>query len=171
MRSWRTTSCGGSTRTRRGAAGFAIFNRSHYEDVLAVRVAELAPKAVWQGRYDQINDFAKTLAAAGTTILKFMLHISRDEQRQRFQKRLDEAEKRWKFRLGDLDARAHWDDYMAAYADALARCSTRVAPWFVVPANRKWYRDLAVARIVVDAARRFGPKFPEPKEDLSGCLL
>ena len=154
-----------------GKGRIGIFNRSHYEDVLVVRVAGLAPKSVWEGRYDLINDFERNIAASGTTILKFMLHISREEQRQRFQKRLDDPEKRWKFRLGDLDARAHWDDYMAAYADALTRCTTQHAPWFVIPADRKWYRDLAVARIVVDAARRMAPKFPEPEEDLSGVTI
>jgi len=148
-----------------------IFNRSHYEDVLVVRVAGLAPEPVWSGRYELINDFERNLAAAGTTILKFMLHISRDEQRKRFQKRLDNPEKRWKFSLGDLDARARWDDYMAAYADALARCSTQDAPWFVIPADHKWYRDLAVARIVTDAARRMDPHYPEPEEDLSGVVI
>lgn len=148
-----------------------IFNRSHYEDVLAVRVNELAPKSVWGHRYGLINDFEKSLSAEGTTILKFMLHISRDEQRKRFQKRLDNAAKRWKFRLADLDARARWDDYQQAYADALARCSTRSAPWFVIPANHKWYRDVAVARIVADAARQMDPQYPEPSEDLSGVVI
>jgi PPK2 family polyphosphate:nucleotide phosphotransferase len=148
-----------------------IFNRSHYEDVLVVRVAGLAPESVWSGRYELINDFERTLATAGTTILKFMLHISRDEQRERFQKRLDNPDKRWKFSLGDLEVRARWDDYMDAYGDALTRCSTVHAPWFVIPANHKWYRDLAVARIVTDAARRMDPRFPVPEEDLSGVVV
>jgi polyphosphate kinase 2 (PPK2 family) len=100
-----------------------------------------------------------------------MLHISRDEQRQRFQKRLDNPDKRWKFSLGDLEVRAQWDDYMDAYADALTRCSTEHAPWFVIPADHKWYRDLAVARIVADAARRLDPQYPEPEEDLSGVVI
>jgi polyphosphate kinase 2 (PPK2 family) len=136
-----------------------------------VRVNELAPKTVWSGRYDLINAFELSLAAAHTTILKLMLHVSRDEQRERFEKRLDDPAKRWKFRLADLDARAKWGDYMAAYADALSRCSTRHAPWFVIPADRKWYRDLAVARIVTDAARRMNPQFPEPEEDLSEVVV
>jgi PPK2 family polyphosphate:nucleotide phosphotransferase len=154
-----------------GRGRIAIFNRSHYEDVLVVRVAGLAPARVWRKRFAQINDFEQVLTASGTTILKFMLHISRDEQRERFQKRLDNPDKRWKFRLGDLEARAHWDDYVAAYNDALARCSPASAPWFVIPANHKWYRDLAVARIVADAARRMAPSFPEPEEDLSGVVI
>ena len=154
-----------------GKGRIAIFNRSHYEDVLVVRVGRLAPARVWRPRYSQINDFEKLLVASGTTILKFMLHISRDEQRERFQKRLDNPDKRWKFRLGDLDARARWDEYLAAYNEALARCSPAKAPWFVIPANHKWYRDLAVARIVADSARRMAPRFPEPEEDLSGVMI
>jgi PPK2 family polyphosphate:nucleotide phosphotransferase len=154
-----------------GKGRVGIFNRSHYEDVLVVRVAGLAPESVWSGRYELINDFERNLAAANTTILKFMLHISRDEQRERFQKRLDNPDKRWKFRLADLDARARWDDYLDAYADAITRCSTEEAPWFVVPANHKWYRDLAVARVVTDAARRMDPRYPEPEEDLSGVVI
>jgi PPK2 family polyphosphate:nucleotide phosphotransferase len=154
-----------------GKGRIGIFNRSHYEDVLVVRVNELAQKSVWSGRYELINAFEQSLAAAGTTILKFMLHISRDEQRERLQARLDDPAKRWKFRLADLEARAKWGDYMAAYTDALERCSTPHAPWFVIPADRKWYRDLAVARIVADAARGMNPRFPEPEEDLTGVVV
>jgi PPK2 family polyphosphate:nucleotide phosphotransferase len=154
-----------------GKGRIGIFNRSHYEDVLVVRVAGLAPESVWRGRYELINDFERNLAAAGTTILKFMLHISRDEQRKRFQNRLQDPEKRWKFRLADLETREHWDDYMDAYTDALTRCSTEWAPWYVIPADHKWYRDLAVARIVTDAARRLDPRYPEPEEDLSGVVI
>jgi PPK2 family polyphosphate:nucleotide phosphotransferase len=154
-----------------GQGRIGIFNRSHYEDVLVVRVNKLVPKSVWGGRYELINDFEQSMAAAGTTILKFMLHISRDEQRERFEKRLGDPAKRWKFRVADLDARARWGDYMAAYADALSRCTTRHAPWFVIPADRKWYRDLAVARVVTDAARRMNPQFPEPEENLDGVVV
>ncbi len=154
-----------------GAGRVAIFNRSHYEDVLVVRVARLAPESVWRPRYEQINAFERTLAESGTRILKLLLHISRDEQRERFQARLHDPEKRWKFRLGDLDVRAAWGDYMDAYTEALATCSTTHAPWFVVPADRKWYRDLAVARIVAAAALDMDPTFPEPKEDLSGVVI
>lgn len=154
-----------------GRGRIGIFNRSHYEDVLVVRVAELAPKSVWRARYTLIADFEQLLAAEGTTILKFMFHISRDEQRERFQERLDDPAKRWKFRLGDLETRKRWDGYMAAYEEALSRTSTTQAPWFVIPANRNWYRDLAVARIVADAAGRMNPSFPEPREDLSGVAI
>jgi PPK2 family polyphosphate:nucleotide phosphotransferase len=154
-----------------GRGRIAIFNRSHYEDVLVVRVERLAPASVWRPRFAQINDFERLLSASGTTILKFFLHVSRDEQRERFQKRLDNPEKRWKFRLGDLEARARWDDYQAAYEEALARCSPASAPWFVIPANRKWFRDLAVARIVAEAADRMAPRFPDPEEDLTGVVI
>jgi PPK2 family polyphosphate:nucleotide phosphotransferase len=153
----------------RGRVG--IFNRSHYEDVLVVRVEQLVPAETWRARYEHINDFEALLEASGTTILKFLLHVSRAEQRERLQERLDDPRKRWKFRRGDLEARAKWDDYQAAYADALERCSTAEAPWYVIPANRNWYRNLAVARIVVDAARRMNPQFPEPDEDLSGIMV
>lgn len=150
-----------------GKGRIGVFNRSHYEDVLVVRVNELVPASVWQDRYDQINAFEAHLAANDTRILKFYLHISRDEQRERFQKRLDNPEKHWKWSSGDLDARAKWDDFQAAYTDALARCSTDAAPWFVIPADRKWYRDLAVAEILAEAAREMDPQWPAPDEDLS----
>jgi PPK2 family polyphosphate:nucleotide phosphotransferase len=148
-----------------------IFNRSHYEDVLIVRVRGLVPEPVWQARYDQINDFEARLAASGTVILKFFLHISRDEQRARFEKRLDNPDKRWKFRTGDLEVRKRWDAYRAAYEDVLARCSTPEAPWFVVPADHKWYRDLALAEIVAETGRRLDPQYPAPEEDLSGVTI
>ncbi len=148
-----------------------VFNRSHYEDVLVVRVDRLVPEEVWRARYDQINDFERLLAAGGTTLLKFFLHISPDEQRERFQSRLDEPEKRWKFSRGDLDKRRQWPEYMAAYEDALGRCSTEAAPWWVIPADQKWYRNLAVARVLVATLRRMSPEFPEPEEDLSGIRL
>jgi PPK2 family polyphosphate:nucleotide phosphotransferase len=154
-----------------GKGRIGVFNRSHYEDVLVVRVNELVPEAVWQARYDQINDFEAHLAANDTRILKFYLHISRDEQRARFQKRLANPEKQWKWSSGDLDARAKWGDFMDAYTDALARCSTDVAPWFVIPADRKWYRDLAVAEILAEAARDMDPRWPSPDEDLSGIVI
>jgi PPK2 family polyphosphate:nucleotide phosphotransferase len=149
-----------------GAGEIAIFDRSHYEDVLVVRVAGLAPEDRWRARYDEINAFERMLAAEGTTILKFYLHISRDEQRERFQARVDDPAKHWKFRMGDLDTRVHWDDYQAAYRDALERCSTDVAPWFIVPANRKWFRNLAVARILADTLEKLDPRFPPPEEPI-----
>jgi len=153
----------------RGRIG--VFNRSHYEDVLVVRVNELVPKNVWEKRYDQINAFERHLAENDTRIVKFFLSISRDEQRRRFQKRLDDPAKHWKWSDGDLDARRRWDDYMAAYAAALARCSTDVAPWFVIPADRKWYRNLAVAEILSETATEMAPSWPPAEEDLSAVVI
>ncbi len=148
-----------------------VFNRSHYEDVLVVRVDRLVPEAVWRARYETINDFERLLAAGGTTILKFFLHISLDEQRERFQSRLDRPEKRWKFSRGDLDKRRQWPEYMAAYEDVLSRCSTATAPWWVIPADQKWYRNLAVARTLVGKLRQLEPKFPAPEDDLSAIEI
>ncbi|MBV9354280.1 MAG: polyphosphate kinase 2 family protein [Chloroflexi bacterium] len=144
----------------RGLIG--IFNRSHYEDVLVVRVHELAPPSVWRQRYGLINDFERLLSLNGTTILKFFLHISKQEQEERLQKRLDDPSKTWKFSANDAQERRFWDDYMAAYEEALSRCSTDEAPWFIVPANRKWYRDVVVARIVADTLSRLDPRPPKP---------
>ena len=148
-----------------------IFNRSHYEDVLAVRVKELAPPKVWKARYDQINDFERLLSQTGTTILKFFLHIDEDEQKERLQARLDDPTKRWKFRKGDLDDRRLWKEYTEAYEEALSRTSQDHAPWYVVPANRKWYRNLVVATILVDALEKLDMKYPEPEEDLDGIVI
>lgn len=154
-----------------GNGRIGVFNRSHYEDVLVVRVNELVPKAVWSQRYDQINAFEAHLAANGTRILKFYLHISRDEQRRRFQKRLRNPEKQWKWSSGDLETREKWDDFQAAYTDALARCSTDVAPWFVIPADRKWYRDLAIANVLAETGRDMDPRWPVVEEDLSAIVI
>ncbi len=154
-----------------GKGRIGVFNRSHYEDVLVVRVNELAPKAEWQERYDQINAFEAHLAANATRIVKFYLHISRDEQRARFQKRLDNPEKHWKWSSGDLETREKWSDFRAAYTDALARCSTDAAPWFIVPADRKWYRDLAVAEILAETARSMDPQWPEPEDDIASVVI
>ncbi len=148
-----------------------IFNRSHYEDVLVVRVHNYVPKEVWSKRYEQINDFEKMLADNGTTIVKFFLHISKDEQKARLQARLDDPTKHWKFSLGDLDERKLWDDYQAAYEDALNKTSTEYAPWYIVPANRKWYRDLVISTILVDTLKGLKMKFPKPKDDLSGVVI
>lgn len=144
----------------RGLIG--VFNRSHYEDVLVVRVHQLVAPGVWRQRYGLINDFEHLLSTNGTTILKFFLHISKQEQAERLQKRLDDPAKTWKFSASDARERQYWDDYMAAYEDALSRCSTDAAPWFIVPANRKWYRDVVVARIVADTLARLDPHPPEP---------
>ncbi|CAN5395208.1 polyphosphate kinase 2 family protein [soil metagenome] len=154
-----------------GKGRIGVFNRSHYEEVLVVRVKKLVPKSVWEKRYEQINAFEATLAASGTRIVKLYLHISRDEQRERFQKRLDNPDKHWKWSSGDLETRDRWDDFQSAYADAMERCSTVHAPWFVVPANYKWYRDLAVAEILVEAAREMDPQWPEVQEDLSAVVI
>lgn len=142
----------------RGVIG--VFNRSHYEDVLVVRVRQLAPPDVWQPRFRQINDFERLLAETGTVILKCCLHVSRDEQRRRFEERLDDPKKNWKFRLGDLDDRAHWDAYTEAYRDALARTSTAWAPWYVVPADDNKARNYFVARLLVDTLERLDLAYP-----------
>ena len=152
----------------RGEVG--IFNRSHYEDVLVVRVHELVPREVWSARYEQIVAFEDHLAANGTTIVKFFLYIDKDEQRERFQARLDDPTKRWKFALGDLDERKRWSDYIAAYEDALSKTSTDRAPWYVVPANQKWFRDLAVASILAATLEELDPRYP-PAEDLPEDLV
>ena len=146
-----------------GKGEIGVFNRSHYEDVLVVRVHDIVPKAVWSRRYDQINAFEQMLAEEGTTIVKFFLYIDKDEQRERFQARLDDPAKRWKFRLGDLEERKRWDDYIAAYEDALSRCSTDDAPWYVIPSNRKWFRNLAVPTSSATRSRTLDPRYPEPR--------
>lgn len=156
---------------RTPAAGkIVIFNRSHYEDVLVVRVHGLVPEERWRARYDQINAFEAMLAAEGTTILKFFLHISKDEQKERLQARLDDPAKQWKFSVGDLKERALWDDYQAAYEEAIARTSTAHAPWFVIPANRKWYRNLVISEIVIETLKGLNMQWPEP-EDLTGVIV
>jgi PPK2 family polyphosphate:nucleotide phosphotransferase len=149
----------------------AVFNRSHYEDVLVVRVRELVPREVWSERYDRINAFEEQLAADGTTIVKLFLHISRDEQRQRLQARIDTPEKRWKFRIGDLEERKRWDGYIAAYEDVLDRCSTADAPWYVIPADRKWFRNLAVARILVDTLDDMKLAYPPAESGVAGLVV
>jgi PPK2 family polyphosphate:nucleotide phosphotransferase len=146
-----------------------VFNRSHYEDVLVVRVHNLVPKAVWKKRYDQIKVFEETLAESGTVILKFFLHISKEEQRARLQARIEDPTKRWKFQHADLEERKLWDDYQRAYEDALSKTSTERAPWYVVPANHKWYRNYVVGSVIVDAMERLNLKYPEP--DLSGVVV
>jgi PPK2 family polyphosphate:nucleotide phosphotransferase len=148
----------------RGRIG--IFNRSHYEDVLVVRVKDLVPEEVWRERYDQINDFERNLSNDGITVLKFYLHISKDEQKRRLQARLDNPDKRWKFSSADIKERAFWDDYQTAFEDALTNCSTEHAPWYVVPANKKWYRNLVVARTIADTLAVIDPHFPPAEEGL-----
>lgn len=149
------------------AAGeIVIFNRSHYESVLVERVHELVPSKVWKARYHQINDFERLLAESGTSVLKFFLYIDRDEQRRRLEARLADPEKRWKWSPSDLDDRRRWDAYMAAYEAAIRRTSTEDAPWFVVPANMKWYRNLVVASVLVKTLEDMRLHYREPALDL-----
>ncbi len=154
-----------------GKGEIVIFNRSHYEDVLVVRVHNLAPEAVWSKRYEHINAFEKTLADEGTTILKFYLHIDKDEQKERLQDRLDEPNKNWKFSLGDLEERKLWGQYTEAFEAALENTSTAYAPWYVIPANRKWYRNLVISTIIIEKLKSLNMSFPEPEDDLSGVVI
>lgn len=154
-----------------GNGEIAIFNRSHYEDVLVVRVHQLVPEERWQKRYEHINHFERLLADEGTTIVKLFLHISAEEQAQRFQERLDDPAKHWKFRKADLDERARWDDYRAAYQDMMERTSTEWAPWYVVPADRNWFRNLVVAQILVDTLEALDLRYPPPEPGLDGLKV
>jgi PPK2 family polyphosphate:nucleotide phosphotransferase len=154
-----------------GRGEMVIFNRSHYEDVLVVRVHKLVPEKVWKKRYDQINAFEKTLAEEGTIILKFYLHIDLDEQKKRLQSRLDDASKHWKFNSADLKERPLWDEYMQAYQDALAMTSTDWAPWYIVPANRKWYRNLVVASVIDKTLAGLKMEYPPAEEGLSDITI
>jgi PPK2 family polyphosphate:nucleotide phosphotransferase len=148
-----------------GRGEIVIFNRSHYEDVLVVRVHDLAPKGVWSKRYDHINDFERMLVDEGTTVLKFFLHIDLDEQKERLQARLDEPNKRWKFNPADLEERKLWPKYVKAYEDAISKTSTDWAPWYVVPANRKWYRNLVVGTVIIETLEDLNMRYPEPEFD------
>jgi len=148
-----------------------IFNRSHYEDVLVVRVHSLVPKSVWSKRFRQINDFERMLAENGTVILKFLLYISKEHQAVRFRQRLEDRTRNWKFSPADLKEREYWDRYIEAYEDVLRRCNAPSAPWYVIPSNKKWFRDLAVSQVIVDALERMRPKCPKPAEDLSGITF
>jgi polyphosphate kinase 2 (PPK2 family) len=144
------------------AGEIGIFNRSHYEDVLITRVHGLITERVWRERYDLINAFEATLANGGTTVIKLFLHISKDEQRKRFDSRLHEPSKRWKFQPADLAERERWDDYQMAYADALAATSTAQSPWYVIPADHKWFRNWAVSSVLVETLGGINPQYPEP---------
>jgi PPK2 family polyphosphate:nucleotide phosphotransferase len=144
-----------------------VFNRSHYEDVLIVRVDNLVPEEVWRPRYTMINSFEKGLVKAGTTIVKIFLHISFEEQRLRLLKRLDSPSKRWKFEPGDVRKRGQWGAYMEAYSEAIARCSTDAAPWYVVPADAKWYRNWVVGRLLVETFEQMNPNYPRPHLDIA----
>ncbi len=153
----------------RGMIG--IFNRSHYEDILVPRVRELVPKKVWSARYAQINEFERMLAANGTVVLKFMLHISRDEQKKRFEERLSDPEKQWKFREGDLADRERWDDFTRAYRGLLSRTSTKWAPWYVVPADDKDVRNYLIARTVADTLDSLGLRYPPGDDRVAGLKI
>jgi PPK2 family polyphosphate:nucleotide phosphotransferase len=141
-----------------------IFNRSHYEDVLAVRVHHLVPDRVWKARFELIDWFERQLVHGGTTLVKLFLHISREEQRRRLEERLTRPDKRWKFRQSDVEERSHWDQYRVAYEDALTRTSAAHAPWYVVPADHKWYRNWVVSRILVETLRDLDPRYPDPPD-------
>lgn len=148
-----------------------VFNRSQYEEVLVVRVHDLVPEEHWSQRYELINSFEKQLVNHGTRVLKFYLHITKEEQKERLQARIDEPEKNWKFNTGDLKDRDLWEDYQAAFEDALTKCSTDYAPWYVIPANRKWFRNLLMARIIADTMEEMDPQFPAPEEGLHAVVI
>ena len=148
-----------------------FFNRSHYEDVLVVRVMELVDKSVWRARYDLINDWERLLLHGGTRTVKIFLHIGKDEQKRRLEERLADETKHWKFDPGDLPVRQRWDDFMRAYEEALSRCSTKDAPWYVVPANHKWLRDLAVTEILEKILSEMAPAYPRVKWDPSKIVI
>lgn len=154
---WRIHKCGPAK------GEIVLFNRSHYEDLLTVRVHQLVPEDVWRKRFAQINDFERMLAEEGTTIIKFYLNISKKEQKKRLQERSEDPTKRWKFSPNDLSERKLWEEYMKAYEDVFSLTSTAYAPWYIVPADRNWYRNLCVATIVVDALKKLKMKYPRPR--------
>lgn len=154
-----------------GDGEIVVFNRSHYEDVLVPRVHGRVPEPVWRRRYEHIRNFEALLADEGTTIVKFFLHISKDEQRERLQARLDDPTKHWKFDPGDLEERKRWADYQAAYADALSETSVGAAPWYAVPADRKWFRNVVVAQVMVDTLESLDLDYPPPVADLDGLVV
>jgi PPK2 family polyphosphate:nucleotide phosphotransferase len=154
-----------------GRGEIGIFNRSHYEDVVAVRMLELAPEAVWRRRTGHIREWERMLADEGTAIVKVFLHVSRDEQRERLQERIDDPEKRWKFRRADLDVRERFDEYVEAYEEALTETSTAWAPWHVVPADRNWFKATAVAQLLVDELERMDPQLPPAEPGIESLVV
>jgi len=144
-----------------------IFNRSHYGDVLVVRIHNLVPEEIWSKRYQQINDFERMLVESGTVVLKFFLHISKDEQKARLESRISDPTKHWKITEADIRERAYWDDYKRAYEVVLQKCSTDWAPWHVIPANKKWYRNLVISECIVETLRKLDMKYPEPSVDVT----
>ncbi|MCA9010836.1 MAG: polyphosphate kinase 2 family protein [Planctomycetaceae bacterium] len=153
-----------------GNGMIGVFNRSHYEDVLVVRVHDMVPESVWRPRYEFINDFEKMLTASGTRILKFFLHISKNEQKRRFQERIDNPEKRWKFDPADLEKRKFWNAYEKAFEDMLEKCSTTECPWYIVPGDQNWYRDLVVTGVIVETLKQMNPQYPAPP-DVKGVVI
>jgi PPK2 family polyphosphate:nucleotide phosphotransferase len=143
-----------------------VFNRSHYEDVLVVRVKDLAPEELWRSRFDSINDFERMLVREGTTIVKFLLHISKDEQLEKFRERLERTDKYWKWSDNDIKERERWDDYQRAYEEAVSATSTAWAPWYVVPADHRWFRNYVIARVLAGTLQAMDPRFPAPPEDV-----
>ena len=150
---------------------FGVFNRSHYEDVLVVRVHKIQPEQVWSTRYEQINNFEKLLHETGTTIIKCYVHISKDEQRERLQARMDDPDAHWKVNLGDLDERALWADYRSAYNDAITKCNTEWAPWNIIPADKKWYRCLVISELVLAKLKELSPEYPTADQDYRGMVV
>ena len=144
-----------------------VFNRSHYEDVLVVRVHKLAPKETWSARYELINDFEKLLSTSDTTVIKFFLYISKEEQLERFKTRLEDPARHWKISDSDYAEREYWDDYVAAYEDMMEKCSTKHSPWYVIPSNQKWFRNLAVSQIICDTMEDIKMQFPKPAVDIA----
>jgi PPK2 family polyphosphate:nucleotide phosphotransferase len=154
-----------------GKGEIVIFNRSHYEDVLVVRVHQLVPKKIWSKRYKQINEFEHMLADEGTIILKFFLHISPDEQKKRLQSRLDDPQKHWKFNVDDLKERKLWDEYTQAYEDVLNQTSTSWAPWYIIPSNHKWLRNLIIGTVLLDTLKKLKMEYPQLKTDPSTIVI
>jgi polyphosphate kinase 2 (PPK2 family) len=154
-----------------GHGEIGIFNRSHYEDVLVTRVHGIVDEATWTRRYGQIREFETHLAAEGTTIVKFFLHISKEEQRKRLQDRIDSPDERWKFSEADLPERARWDDYQVAFADSISATSTDVAPWYVIPADYKWYRDWAVTSTLHEVLDQLDPRYPPSPAGIEGLVV
>lgn len=154
---------------RRGM--ITIFNRSHYEDVLIARVRQLVPEKVWRERYHTINQFEQMLTLSNIKVIKFFLHISKDEQKRRLESRLQDPDKRWKFSSNDLKERLLWDDYQKAFEDAINNCSTAYAPWYVVPANSKWYRNLVIARTLADTLEAINPQYPAAEQGLENIVI
>ncbi len=148
-----------------------VFNRSHYEDVLIVRVNNLVPEEVWRKRYAHINHFERLLADSGTHILKFYLNISKAEQKKQLQERLDDPTKHWKFSVGDLPVRNQWDDYMRAFEDVFTQCNTDYAPWYIIPGNTRWYRTLTITKIIVETLEKMNPQYPKPEEGVDKVVI